>query len=57
VAHVILYVHFKEILLRVNDLLNLKVTALVVLVRLCVEFQAWYPKYSVIGVWRSINWQ
>lgn len=31
----ILYVHFNEILLRVNDLLNLKVTALEVLERLC----------------------
>jgi len=53
----ILYVHFNEILLRVNDLRNLKVTSLELLVQLCVWFEVWYTKCSVIGVWRSINWQ
>lgn len=33
-VQLILYVHFSEILLRVNDLRNLKVTSLEVLVRL-----------------------
>ena len=56
-VQLILYVHFNDIFLRVNDLRNLKVTALVLLVRLWFQFEVLYTKYSVIGVWRSINWQ